>query len=266
MTTKPIALITGASTGIGAVYADRLAGRGYDLLLVARNEARLAAVAEAVGTDHGVGVETLRADLTDPADLTRVAARAAEDARIELLLNNAGTAVGGGFLTQDADALGRVIALNVTAPTRLARAVAPRLAEARAGAIVNISSVLALAPEMGMTVYSATKAYMLTLSQGLAGELSGKGVYVQAVLPAATRTEIWERAGRNIDEIPNMMEVGTLVDAALVGFDRRELVTLPSLADEALWTAFDDARVAMGPGFSHGVPGARYLARNTVDA
>ena len=266
MSTKPIALITGASTGIGAVYADRLAGRGYDLLLVARNDARLAAVAEAVRSDHGAHVETLRADLTDPADLARLAARAAEDRRIELLLNNAGTAVGGGFLTQDGDALSRMIALNVTAPTQLAHAVAPRLAEAGAGAIVNISSVLGLAPEMGMSVYGATKAYVLTLSQGLASELSGKGVYVQAVLPAATRTEIWEHAGRRLDEIPNMMEVGTMVDAALAGFDRRESVTLPSLAEEALWTAFDDARIALRPGFSHGVPAARYLAKGTVAA
>jgi short-subunit dehydrogenase len=113
------------------------------------------------------------------------------------------------------------------------------------GAIINIGSVVGLAPEFGMTVYGATKAFVLFLSQGLSLELAPKGVYVQAVLPAATRTEIWERAGIDIKTLPEVMEVGELVDAALVGFDRRELVTIPPLQNAARWDGLDGARQAL---------------------
>src|SRR6185437_11603053 len=129
-----------------------------------------------------------------------------------------------------------------TALVRLASAIAPRLARAGTGAIVNIGSVVGLAPEFGMSVYGATKAFVLFLSQGLSLELSPKGVYVQAVLPAGTRTEIWERAGIDINTLTELMDVGELVDAALVGFDRRELVTIPPLHVAGRWNALDGAR------------------------
>jgi short-subunit dehydrogenase len=128
---------------------------------------------------------------------------------------------------------------------RLASAVAPRFVKAGEGAIVNIGSVVGLAPEFGMTVYGATKAFVLFLSQGLSLELAPKGVYVQAVLPAGTRTEIWERAGVDINTLPELMEAGELVDAALVGFDRREPVTIPPLHNAARWDALDTARQAL---------------------
>ena len=127
--------------------------------------------------------------------------------------------------------MAELISLNVMALTRLASAVAPRFVAAGEGAIVNIGSVVGLAPEFGFAVYGATKAFVLFLSQGLHLELGPKGVYVQAVLPAATRTEIWERSGRDVDALPAVMEVDELVDAALAGFDRRETVTIPPLPD-----------------------------------
>ena len=145
-------------------------------------------------------------------------------------------------MAQTGEGIEQLIALNVTSLTRLARAIAPRLAEAGEGAIVNIGSVVGLAPELGMTLYGATKAFVQFLSQGMSLELSGKGVYVQAVLPAATRTEIWERSGIDINTLPEVMEVGELVDAALIGFDRRELVTIPPLHDAARWDSLQSAR------------------------
>jgi uncharacterized protein len=126
--------------------------------------------------------------------------------------------------------------------------VAPRFAKAGKGAIVNISSVVGLAPEFGMSVYGATKAFVTFLSQGLSLELGPRGVYVQAVLPAATRTEIWERASIDVNTLPVVMEVGELVDAALVGFDRREPITIPPLHDAGQWDAYQAARQTMLPG------------------
>jgi short-subunit dehydrogenase len=253
-------LITGASSGIGAVYADRFAKRGHDLVLVARDGARLEALAERLKRETGVRVEVVRADLTKAADLEAVETKLSDDAAIETLINNAGAANWGGFLGQSADAASAIIALNVTALTRLAAAVAPRLAASGRGAIVNIGSVVGVAPELGMTVYGATKAYVQYLSQGLQIELGAKGVYVQAVLPAATRTEIWGRGGADINQIPGVMEVDELVDAALAGFDRREAITIPTLPDAGQWEAFQAARIAMLPNLRNEHPAARYLA------
>ncbi|APP84523.1 SDR family oxidoreductase [Xanthomonas hortorum pv. gardneri] len=242
MTTLPAVLITGASTGIGAVYAERFAQRGHNLVLVARDKARLDALATRLQDAHGVNVDVLQADLTQLADLTAVEARLRDDAQIGILINNAGIAQSGGILQQNAEAIERLITLNITALTRLSSAVAPRFAQAGSGAIVNIGSVVGLAPEFGMTVYGATKAFVLFLSQGLHLELGAKGVYVQPVLPAGTRTEIWERAGIDVNTLSDLMDVGELVDAALVGFDRRELVTIPPLHAAERWDALDGAR------------------------
>jgi short-subunit dehydrogenase len=242
MTTRPSVLITGASTGIGATYAERFARRGHDLVLVARDKTRLDTLAARLRQDHGVAVDVLPADLTQSGDLTTVEARLREDARIGILVNNAGAAQSGSFIEQTPEANGRLVSLNTTALVRLASAVAPRFVQAGAGAIINIGSVVGLAPEFGMSVYGATKAFVLFLSQGLSLELSPKGVYVQAVLPAGTRTEIWERAGIDINTLSDLMDVGELVDAALVGFDRREPVTIPPLQDGARWSALDAAR------------------------
>ena len=258
MTAKPSVLITGASTGIGAAYAERFARRGHDLVLVARNTARMEALRARLHQEHGVAIDLIQADLTQPVDLAAVEARLRDDVRIAVLVNNAGTAIGGSFIEQSTDDVARLVALNTTALLRLASAIAPRLAKAGEGAIVNIGSVVGLAPEFGMTVYGATKAFVLFLSQGLSLELGPKGVYVQAVLPATTRTEIWDHVGADINTLSNVMEVGDLVDAALVGFDRREPVTIPPLPDAGQWDALQAARQAMLPNYRNQHPAERY--------
>lgn len=251
-------LITGASSGIGATYAERFAKRQHDLVLVARDVARLQALADRLRTEHGVNIDVLPADLTQPADIARVEARLRDDVSIGILVNNAGIAQSGGFVAQTPDHIDRLITLNTTAPTRLAAAIAPRLVAAGTGSIVNIGSVVGMAPEFGMSIYGATKAYMLFLSQSLAMELGPKGVYVQAVLPATTRTEIWERAGMDLSAMPEVMEVGELVDAALLGFDRREAVTIPPLHDDAQWTGLESARQALLGGLRQAHAAPRY--------
>lgn len=132
------------------------------------------------------------------------------------------------------------------------------MVERGSGAIINVASVLALLPEYSRGIYPATKSYLMTLSQGLGAEVASKGVYVQAVLPAATRTEIYERAGGDASKVPNVMEVEDLVDAALVGFDRKELVTIPPVPEAAAWEAFEKARAELAAGFSNAKPAARY--------
>lgn len=260
MTPRSTVLITGASTGIGASYAERFARRGHDLVLVARDRSRLQALAARLHAETGAAVEFLVADLTQPDDLAAVEARLREDARIETLINNAGAALPGQFIDQATEDVARLVALNTTAPVRLASAIAPRLAQAGTGAIVNIGSVVGLAPEFGMSVYGATKAFMLFLSQGLSLELAPKGVYVQAVLPAGTRTELWGRAGIDVDTLAALMDVNQLVDAALIGFDRRELVTIPPLHEATRWPALDSARLGLLSELRQAEVAMRYLA------
>jgi short-subunit dehydrogenase len=259
-TSRNVALITGASAGIGATYAERLAQRGYALVLVARDTARLEALAARLHAETGVSIEIIPADLTRDIDVARIEQRL-QSGDVSLLVNNAGMSLKGGMLENEPAALEQIIALNVTAPTRLAAAAAKSFVRQGAGAIINLSSVLAFAPEMFEGIYSGTKAYLLNLSQAMAAQLGPRGVYVQAVLPGATRTELWEKAGRDVNEFPPgfLMEVGAMVDAALVGFDQRETVTIPPLPDEGQFLAMQQARLAMAPNLSRSEVPARYL-------
>lgn len=254
------ALVTGASSGIGAVYAQRLAARGFDLLLVARDQGRLEAAASALRDVHGVQVEVLKADLTQKDDVLKLEQRLRSDSSISLLLNNAGIAADGLLANADLDQMERMIQLNITAVTRLASAAAASFAKAGRGTIINIASVVALFPERFNATYSASKAYVLSLTQSLNAELDGTGVKVQAVLPGVTRTEIWERSGIDASQIPEdmVMEAGEMVDAALAGLDQGELVTIPSLPDAGDWDEFVAARLVMAPNLSKSKAAARY--------
>ncbi|MCL6407117.1 SDR family oxidoreductase [Dickeya dadantii] len=263
MTTTPSVLITDASSGIGAVYAERFASRGHDLVLVARDHVRMDALATDLSQKNGITVDVLSADLTRSDDLAVVEARLREDSRIGILLNNAEMNIGGNFIEQAADDVERLVTLNTTALVRLTSAVAPRLAAAGGGAIINIGSVVGLAPEFGLTVYGATKAFVLFLSQGLSLELAPRGVYVQAVLPDVTYTEIGECSGTDINTLPDVMAVEELVDTALVGFDRREPVTIPSLHESGQWATYQHTRQAMLPGFAPAHSAARYRLMHT---
>lgn len=256
------ALVTGASTGLGAVYADRLARRGHDLILVARNAAQMEALAARLRADTGAHVDVVAADLTKSDDVTRIEQRLIDDAAITVFVNNAGMSLNGGTLENSAAEVQTIIALNITAAARLAIAAGKAFGARGKGAIVNIASVLALAPETFEGVYSGSKAFVLNLSLSLSNSLRGQGVTVQAVLPGATRTEIWERSGKDVNAFPAemVMDAGDLVDAALLGLDRGEEVTIPPLADEREWNAYHAARLAMGPGLSRRDVADRYRA------
>lgn len=260
LNTQGTALITGASSGIGATYADRLAKRGFDLLLVARDQARLEMLATDLRARHAVKVEVLKADLTNAQDVAAVEQRLRNDASITLLLNNAGVASNTALAEADLGEVDRLIQLNIVALTHLASAGAAGFLARGRGAIVNIASVVPLIPERFNAVYAASKAYVLSLTQSLNAEIGEKGVQVQAVMPGATRTEIWERAGMDLNAFPSemVMDVNEMVDAALAGFDHKELVTIPSLSNAADWDAFINARLALGPNLSLQHAAARY--------
>jgi uncharacterized protein len=262
--TKPLhedtALITGASSGIGAIYADRLAHRGYDLILVARDHKRLTELAKRLTGEAGINAEVLQADLTCRADSERVEKRLRADSRITLFLNNAGVALAGGLADGDADRVQSMIELNILAPTRLMMAATGAFVEHKRGTIINISSVTALMPEQFNGAYSGSKAYILNLSLRLQQEVGSKGIRVQVVLPGLTRTEIYGRAGIDPARFPSssMMGAEELVDAALPGLDQGEVVTIPSLPDPADWVAFSAARLKLGPNLSHDHAASRY--------
>jgi uncharacterized protein len=265
---KGTALITGASSGMGAIYADRLAKRGYDLILVARNQSRLAALAQRLTKETGRSVETIAADLNDSADLARIETVLRTNASIALLVNNAGVGATAPLLQSDIEKMDEMIRLNVGALTRLTYAAAPGLVARGGGTIVNISSSVAISPETLNGVYGGSKAYVLAFSQSLNHELAGKGVRVQAVLPGATATEFWDIAGLPVRNLPTgiVMTPQDTVDAALAGLDQGEVVTIPSLPDEAEWDAFDAARRAMSARLSSAVPARHYNLRQPQSA
>ncbi len=254
------ALVTGASSGIGALYAQRLARRGYDLILVARNRGRLNALAERITTETRRSVEVLEADLGDPAQLARVEAKLREDASITLLVNNAGIGTHTPLLDSDVGRMTQMVALNVTAPMRLSYAAVPGFVARGRGGLINISSIVAIAPEILNGVYGGSKAFVLAFSQSLQHELAGKGVRVQAVLPGATATDFWASGGLAVEHLPQdiVMRAEDLVDAALAGFDRGELVTIPSLHELEEWQMYEAARQAMSAHLSRNVPAPRY--------
>lgn len=254
------ALVTGASSGIGALYADRLARRGHDLVLVARNRERLNHLARDISTRTGRSVEVLVADLHEPAALATVEDVLRRDASITLLVNNAGVGTHRALLDSDVDEMTRMVALNVTAPMRLAYAAVPGFVARGRGAIINIASIVGIAPELLNGVYGGIKAFVTAFSQSLHHELADKGVRVQAVLPGATATDFWANGGLPVEHLDSaiVMRAEDLVDAALVGFDRAELITMPSLQDAALWEAYEAARQAMLPHLSTRQAAARY--------
>ena len=254
------ALITGASSGIGAEYAERLAGRGYDLILVARNHERLSALAKRITDTSGRSVEVLVADLNDRTALASVEARLKQDASITLLVNNAGIGTHTPLLNSDVEQMTRMIELNVTALTRLTYAVVPAFVTRGQGAIINISSVVSITPEVLNGVYGASKAFVTGFSQSLRHELADKGVHVQAVLPGATATEFWATGGLPVENLNPawVMTTRDLVEAALQDFDGGELISIPSLHALDIWRTYEDARQTMSTQLSNQAPAARY--------
>lgn len=257
---KGTALVTGASTGIGAIYAERLARQGYDLILVARNAARLTQLADRLHAETGRKVEPLVADLSNRGDLARVEERLRSDHTITMLVNNAGVGATAPLLQSDADAMSAMVALNVEALMRLSYAAAPGFAARKEGTIINIASIVAIAPEILNGVYGASKAFVLAFSQSLRHELADSGVRVQVVLPGATATDFWAISGTPVEHLPPEIVISAdqLVDAALAGLAQGEFVTIPTLANIEQWDAYEAARQAMIGNLSTNRPADRY--------
>ncbi|THV12687.1 SDR family NAD(P)-dependent oxidoreductase [Rhizobium rhizophilum] len=254
------AIVTGASSGIGAVYADRLAARGYDLILVARDTERLSDRANRIADRYGVATTPLPLDLSRDGDMDTLLGRIRRDQSIDLIVNSAGVGPHATVIASDDVSLDRMVFLNVNVLHTLTVAAAKAFAARGSGAIINLASVVALMPERFNGSYAAGKAFVVSLSQALDAELRPQGVRIQAVLPGFTRTEIFERAGVDTSAIPTemMMDPGDMVDAALAGFDAGEVITIPSLENEALWAAFESARLQMSPYLSLNKPAARF--------
>jgi len=262
ISSKNIAVVTGASSGIGSVYADRLARRGYDLILVARRGDRLQNLATKLEQAYGIKAETLVADLEKEDDLARLETVLAGNPAIRILVNNAGIArLSPVAETPVKESLSQ-IALNITALTRLTHAVLPAFKERNEGVVINIASVLAVHALPVSSVYSGTKAFVLNFSRGLQQELTGTGVKVQVVLPAATATDLWDISGVPLAALPQetVMSAENLVDAALAGFDQGESITWPSLADAGLWERYDTARSDLFAATQTSKPAPRLLS------
>jgi hypothetical protein len=259
---KGKALVTGASSGIGAIYADRLARRGYDLILVARNRERLDNLAERLSEETGQSVEIIVADLNARDDLSRIESFLRTNKEITLLVNNAGVGATAPLLASDVDKMSDMIALNVNALMRLTYAAVPGFVARGHGTIVNMASIAGVAPEILNGVYGSTKAFVIALTRSLQHELRDKNVRVQAVLPGATATDFWGLAGTPVEHLPSaiVMKAEEMVDAALAGLDQGELFTVPSLPDVADWQAYEDARQKLMPNLSRSTPAARYRA------
>ena len=258
--TKGTALVTGATAGLGAAYAEQLAQRGHDIVLVARDKARLDSVASEISSTTGRTVSVLSADLGTADGIRAVEAKLADDPSIDTVVNNAGGTVFGPVQATNPDVLEDLVTLNVTAFTRIAAAAAKAFAGRGTGTIINIASALALNILPVGAAYSGTKAYVLAFTQGLAQEFADTDVTVQVVVPGGLRTAFWDGSGIELDQLPaeRIMEPAAAARAALAGLDAGELVTIPSLPDYADWEKFDAARQELIPRLSLATPAERY--------
>ena len=249
------AVVTGASSGIGKVYAEKLAQRGFDLIVVARRAERLSELAEQIKVKHGVTVENIVADLSKPEDLERVAQTLESDSSITLLINNAGASVMGLFMDAKPKVIADMLHVNVVALTRLALAVLPGFKRRDRGTLVNVGSILGYYGYPGTSAYSGTKAYVLNFTRGLQAELVGSNVKVQLVAPAGTATEGWDST--TVD--PSIvMTAEACVDASLMGLELQEAITLPSVEDLDLLANFETAAGALMAASQTGKPATRY--------
>ncbi|MCZ7530330.1 MAG: SDR family oxidoreductase [Acidimicrobiia bacterium] len=236
---RPVALVTGASAGIGEQFARYLGAGGHDIVLVARDRARLEALAKDLDADHGARAEVLAADLTDPDELERVESRlSSTDAPVDLLVNNAGFGTIGRFDRLPVDREVDEIELNVIAVVRLAHAAASAMVSRGHGAILNVSSIASRQPTPNMATYAATKAFVSSFSQSLHVELGGAGVHVMVLEPGFTRTEFQDRLGTGEEEgrVPEFLWTtpDTVVEGALADLRRGKAVSVPGWTNKVM--------------------------------
>jgi hypothetical protein len=259
---KQKALITGASSGIGLTYAERLAREGTDLVLVARRRDRLEALAEQLRAS--VDVDILVADLSKPDDLARAEKRLAEDESISLLINNAGFGGYQAFAELDPDRAEELIRLQVIGPTRLTRAALPGMIRRKFGGIINVASLLALSgtlppnPLPLRATYAGAKSYIVTFTQALAQEIAGTGVKVQVCLPGLVKTEFHSIQGFDIGRLPSAMSTDDFVQASLTALARGEIVCIPGLVDPAMFEVIGEAQRAVLRSANRQAVAARY--------
>lgn len=239
---RPVALVTGASSGIGKAFAFALADRGHDLVVVARDTARLDALAKELSDAYGAATEVLTADLSDPTGLAAVEARVSDPARpIDLVVNNAGFGTSGHFATLPIDREQQEIELNVLALVRLTHAALGPQVERGHGGVINVASIAAYQPTPGNATYGATKAFVRSFSQAVHEELKGTGVRCMVLSPGFTRTEFQIRAGFDSSEVPGFLwqDAATCVSYALRAYDkgRAECVPGPLNGVTAVFTA-----------------------------
>ena len=252
------ALVTGASSGIGAAYAAQLAARGHDLILVARRRDRLESLAAELRRAHGRKVEIVAADLSHEDDLARIEALIRGRDDIDIVVNNAGLGALGPSASVDAGEVDAMLRVNVLALTWLALAAAPGFARRNRGTLINIASVLAIIPSPGGAAYAASKAYVLHFSRALQAEFAKTDVKVQAVMPGPVRSEFFgDRKAPFPDHM--FMSSETLAAAGLAALDAGELISFPTLQDESAWRTFEDARAGLAKAITQsGAPAARY--------
>lgn len=233
---RPLAVVTGASAGIGTAFAWALAARGYDLLLVARRKRRLDAIAREIKAQHAIRVEVLSADLTAPTRLRIVEERLSRSRRLELLVNDAGLGDFSPFVKSDRDREDAEVKLNALAVVRLCHAALPGMVRRRSGGIINVSSTASFAPCPGFATYGATKAFANSFTEALDAELAGTGVRVQALCPGLTHTEIFEQAGADTSTLPEIlwMEPSDVAEESLDALDGGPVVFVPGLGNRAL--------------------------------
>jgi uncharacterized protein len=224
-----LAVITGASSGIGAVFADQLAARGMDLVVIARRGERLAALAQRLEKDAGVRVRPIVADLTDRASLQMVEREIANLDRIDMLINSAGFGICENFSDADPARIEKELYLDLIVPARLARAVLPKMIASKSGAIINVSSMAGFMPIPKFATYSAAKAGLIRLTQALQGELSGTGVRVQVLCPGPVLTEFFSISGYRVENVPKPMMQSALdcVASCLRALERGKIVHIP---------------------------------------
>lgn len=257
---KGVALVTGASAGLGRVYADRLAKQGYDLILVARRGDRLKDITESLQAKYGIKARSLVADLSNPNDLRNVVDVLSTDTTISMLVNNAGIATLAPVMSTEKADVDAMNDINVTALIELCYAALPKFKARNRGTIINIGSVLSFHTLPISSVYSGTKGYVMNFTRGLQSEVEGSNVFVQLVLPASTATELWDLSGvplKNLNQ-STLMSADDCVDAALAGLAQKELITLPSVENKELWEAYDEARKKLFAATQSGQPASRY--------
>ncbi len=248
---RPCALITGASSGIGLAFAERLARDSHDLILVARRLSRLQDVAERLKKTHDVRVDVVRADLNDAAALADVEAVLAKEEALELLINNAGFPGYYPFASIDPKVIDDLIGVHIHAVARTTRAALPGMIRRGRGGVINIASLLALTGTLPPTplppraVYAGAKAFMLAFTQTLAGELKGTGVRVQVCLPGRVATDFLAQQGIDTSKLPPAMSAADVVAASLMALSNDENVCVPGLADPKLLEGLAGAQLAV---------------------